>query len=236
MPSFETILAVTAAGLALSVTPGPSMLYVLSRSVGQSRAAGFASALGLGLGGVFLAMVVALGLAAVFHKSAVAVTALKIAGAVYLLYLGLQMLREARALRGAEFAVQAVENHSFLNIVWQGVLVEVLNPKTILFFVLFIPPFVSASEGNVMLQMLILGALVPLTAVPSDIVVAFIGGSVASAVNDNPNVRVGLSALGGVVLIGIGVGLLFQGDSTTAHAAVIVPVWLGPEITAMTPH
>ena len=236
MPSIETILLVTVAGLALSATPGPSMLYVLSRSVGQSRAAGLASALGLGLGGIILAMVAALGLAAVFRESTVAITVLKVAGAVYLLYLGGQMLLEARAQRSAAFTVETVEAHSFLSIVWQGVLVEVLNPKTVLFFILFIPPFVSASEGDVVLQMLILGALVPLTAIPSDIIVAFIGGSVAAAVRGNPNVRVGLSVVGGLILIGIGVSLLFQGDSTAAEAAGMVPQWLGPEITPMRPH
>lgn len=236
MPSFETIILVTVAGLALSATPGPSMLYVLSRSVGQSRAAGLASALGLGLGGIILAMVAALGLAALFRESTIAITALKVAGAIYLLYLGVQMLLEARAQRHADFEVRSVETHGFLTIVWQGVLVEVMNPKTVLFFMLFIPPFVSASEGNVMLQMLILGALVPLTAVPSDIVVAFIGGSVAAAVKGNPNVRVALSLVGGLVLIGIGVSLLFQGDSTAAEAAAMVPEWLGPETSPMRPH
>ena len=181
-------------------------------------------------------MAAAFGLAAVFQNSATAVVILKVSGAFYLLYLGAQMLLEARAQRTADFEVKSVENHSFLAIVWQGVLVEVLNPKTVLFFILFIPPFVSASEGNVMLQMLILGALVPLTAIPSDIIVAFIGGSVAAAVKGNPNVRVGLSFVGGLVLIGIGVSLLFQGDSTAAQAAGMVPQWLGPETTPTAPH
>ena len=83
---------------------------------------------------------------------------------------------------------------------------------------------------------LVLGALVPLTAVPSDIIVAFIGGSVAAAVKGNPNVRVGLSVIGGFVLIGIGVSLLFQGDSTAAEAAVMMAPWHGPEITPAHPH
>lgn len=236
MPSVEIIVYVALSGLALSVTPGPSMLYVLSRSVGQSRAAGLASALGLGLGGVFLAMAAALGLAAIFNESELALMILKYTGVTYLLYLGGQMLFEARAQRHADFTVKAVETRSFLSIVWQGVLVEMLNPKTVLFFILIIPTFVDPSRGDVVLQTLVLGALVPLTAVPSDIVVAFIGGSVAAAVNGNPNVRVGLSVIGGVVLIGIGVSLLFQGDSTAAEAAVMVPQWLGPEMNPTHPH
>ncbi len=185
------------------------MLYVLSRSVGQSRAAGLASAIGLGLGGVLLAVVAALGLAAVFQQSETAQVALRLAGAGYLIFLGAQMILDSREKDQSEFRIIEVKHASFLQIIWQGVLVEVLNPKTILFFVLFIPPFVEASDGDIALQLLVLGVLVPLTAVPSDLVVAFIGGSVARAVNDNPRVRVTLGVLGGLVLIGIGLSILF---------------------------
>lgn len=212
MPSAETMVMVALAGLALSATPGPSMLYVLSRSVGQSRAAGLASALGLGLGGVLLAVATALGLAAIFRQSEWAIYVLRIAGSLYLVYLGLQMIWESRETASEEFKVHEVRERSFLSIIWQGVLVEVLNPKTILFFVLFLPQFVEASGGrvegdNVTLQLMILGILVPLTAVPSDLIVAFIGGSLAQRVNDNPAVRVALSWIGGLVLIAIALNL-----------------------------
>ena len=92
MPNLESIVAVVLAGLALSATPGPSMLYVLSRSVGQSRAAGLASAIGLGLGGVLLAAATALGLAAVLKQTDWAIDILRIAGSIYLVYLGAQMI------------------------------------------------------------------------------------------------------------------------------------------------
>lgn len=211
MPPIETMLAVAAAGLALSVSPGPSMLYVLSRSVGQSRMAGVASALGLGLGGVVLAIAAALGLAAVFQNSGAAQTVLKLAGSAYLIYLGVQMAIEAigdAKAKAKDFVVATVERASFLNILWQGMLVEILNPKTILFFVLFIPPFVDASAGDdVMMQLLILGILVPLTAIPSDLFVAFVGGSFAETVRSNPRVNVALSFGGAAVLTGIGVSL-----------------------------
>ena len=92
MPNLESIASVVLAGLALSATPGPSMLYVLSRSVGQSRAAGLASAIGLGLGGVLLAAATALGLAAVLKQTDWAIDILRIAGSIYLAYLGAQMI------------------------------------------------------------------------------------------------------------------------------------------------
>ena len=85
MPSLDAMIAVALAGLALSVTPGPSMLYVLSRTVGQSRAAGLASALGLCLGGVLLAVATALGLAAVFETSGWMVAVLRYVGSAYLM-------------------------------------------------------------------------------------------------------------------------------------------------------
>ena len=215
MPSFDTIFVVALAGLALSATPGPSMLYVLSRSVGQSRAAGLASAIGLGLGGVILAAATALGLAAIFQQTGWALEVLRVAGSIYLVYLGLQMIWEARVASQMEFRVQNVRERSLMSIIWQGVLVEVLNPKTILFFVLFLPQFVEASGGriegdNVAMQLLLLGILVPLTAVPSDLIVAFVGGSVAQRVNDNPLVRQSLSWIGGLILIGIALNLHFE--------------------------
>ncbi|MEM7544849.1 MAG: LysE family translocator [Pseudomonadota bacterium] len=209
MPSPETILIVAMAGLALSATPGPSMLYVLSRSVGQSRAAGLASAIGLGLGGIILAVVAAMGLAAVFQRSTTAYTVLTVAGAAYLIYLGVTMIVEQRNAHRDDFNVSAVEQRSLLQIIWQGVLVEILNPKTVIFFMAFIPPFVEMERGDVTLQLLILGILVPLTAMPSDIFVAFVGGSVAGAVKRNGAIRVALGVLGGVFLIGIGISLFF---------------------------
>ncbi|MEM7270005.1 MAG: LysE family translocator [Pseudomonadota bacterium] len=215
MPTYESILAVALAGIALSATPGPSMLYVLSRSVGQSRAAGLASAIGLGLGGVLLAAATALGLAAIFEQTSWALEVLRIAGSIYLVYLGVQMIWEAQAVSQQEFRVSAVRERTLMSIIWQGVLVEFLNPKTILFFVLFLPQFIvdsggAVSNSNVTMQLLILGILVPLTAVPSDLVVAFVGGSVAQTVNENRIIRLGLSWVGGLTLIAIAANLHFD--------------------------
>lgn len=209
MPSIETMMIVALAGFALSASPGPSMLYVLSRSVGQSRAAGLASAIGLGLGGVLLAVIAALGLAAVFQQSTTAYEVLTVAGACYLIFLGLQMILEKDGDEPADIKVERVETRSYARIIWQGVLVEVLNPKTILFFMAFIPPFVETSKGDIVVQMMVLGILVPLTAVPSDIVVAFIGGTLAQTVKGNRMIRRGLAWGGGLFLAGIGISLFF---------------------------
>ena len=213
MPDLNAIIAVTMAGLALSVTPGPSMLYVLSRSLGQSRAAGLASALGLGVGGVILALATALGLAALFERLGWLVPMLQFAGSAYLAWLGLGMIRTARdnASR-ALTAMDVATTDRFLGIFWQGVLVELLNPKTVLFFALFLPPFAGAGidQGvtvDMQAQLLVLGALVPLTALPSDLVVAFCGGTFAKTVNHYQDARRHLGTACGVTLIAIAVSL-----------------------------
>ncbi|SLN50522.1 Homoserine/homoserine lactone efflux protein [Roseovarius gaetbuli] len=214
MPPLEAILAVTLAGLALSATPGPSMLYVLSRSVGQSRAAGLASALGLGLGGMVLAVATALGLAAVFARFDWLVLGLRYVGSAYLVWLGVGMIRDARASAQLSLEVHSVSQSSFSSIIWQGVLVELLNPKTVLFFALFLPPFVDAGGGqitqtSVQLQLLTLGVLVPLTAIPSDIVVAVMGGTMTQVINRQQVAREGLAWAGGLILIAIALNLHF---------------------------
>ncbi len=215
LPPVESLVAVALAGLALSATPGPSMLYVLSRTVGQSRAAGIASALGLCLGGVVLAVATALGLAAVFAAFDGLVTALRYAGAAYLVWLGIGMIREAHIRAGASFAAREVPERPLSQIMWQGVLVEVLNPKTVLFFALFLPPFIApeaaqAGQAGVAIQLLILGALVPLTAVPSDIFVALMGSAMTRTLNENRRAREALSWAGGLILIGIAASLVWQ--------------------------
>jgi threonine/homoserine/homoserine lactone efflux protein len=214
MPPFDSILAVAFAGFVLSATPGPSMLYVLSRSVGQSRAAGLASALGLALGGVILAVATALGLAAIFVKFDWIVAVLRYAGSAYLVWLGIDMIRNGRANAQVTLNAQRVQHNSLFTIMWQGVLVELLNPKTVLFFALFLPPFVHSSgahlgETGVQIHLLVLGALVPLTAFPSDLVVAFLGGSMTKAMNGRQTLRTGMAWAGGLILIFIAINLQF---------------------------
>ncbi|MFP7675533.1 LysE family translocator [Marivita sp. S0852] len=212
MPSLDAMIAVALAGLALSATPGPSMLYVLSRTVGQSRAAGLASAFGLCLGGIVLAVATALGLAAVFESSGWMVTALRYVGSAYLIWLGLDMIRGAKADAQVTLDVEKVRQKPFSSIIWQGIIVEVLNPKTVLFFALFLPPFINAGDmqsvdASVTMQLLVLGALVPLTAIPSDLVVAYMGGTLTKAINREKAMRERMAWAGGLILIGIALNL-----------------------------
>ena len=203
MPSIETLLVVTMAGFALSISPGPSMLYVLSRSIGQSRNAGYMSAFGLAVGGMVLAFATALGLSALLAATPLVFTLIKYCGAAYLVYLGIDMVwgKDEEGPKG----IDKVRVESLPRIFWQGVIVETLNPKTVLFFLAFIPQFVDEQLGSTTFQMLVLGAIVPLTAIPSDILVALTGGTLANRISSNPTVSKGLSWLGGTFLVGLGV-------------------------------
>ncbi len=188
------------------------MLYVLSRTVGQSRAAGLASALGLCLGGILLAIVAALGLGAVLAASPELLTLIRYVGSAYLIWLGLGMIRESQLAAQTVLSAVEVGRSSLVKVMWQGVLVELLNPKTVLFLALFLPPFVAAGQpaepdAAVTLQLLVLGILVPLTAVPSDLLVAFLGGTLAQRLNRSRQTRVWLSWVAGITLIGIAVNL-----------------------------
>ena len=214
MPQLDAIVSVTLAGLALSATPGPSMLYVLSHSVGQSRAAGLASAIGLGLGGVIQAVSTALGLAALLSRHERLLNGLSYVGSAYLIWLGIGMIREARSKSNETFETERLKQRSIFSIVGQGVLVEVLNPKTLLFFALFLPPFVSdvswdGTDANLQLQLLTLGAIVPLTALPSDLIVAYLGGTMAEAINQRRLIRECLGWVGGLTLVFIALNLQF---------------------------
>lgn len=188
------------------------MLYVLSRSVGQSRAAGVASAFGLAMGGVLLAVATALGLGQLFTEVPALVSILKYFGSAYLIWLGAGMILNARAEASVDLKVQTVERRSYATIIWQGVLVELLNPKTVLFFALFLPPFVGVTgdqqgTADVQSQLLVLGILVPLTAVPSDTVIAYMGGSLTHSINDSRKFREMLGWIGGTILIIIALNL-----------------------------
>ena len=161
LSSADSLAAVALVGIALSATPGPSMLYVLSRTVGQSRAAGIASALGLCLGGVVLAVATALGLAAVFAAFDGLVTALRFVGAAYLVWLGIQALRAGqRAGQPVSSAVvktahqqdnqadaarpaQRLDLRQWLHFFGQGFLTNALNPKAVLIFLTFLPQFMD---------------------------------------------------------------------------------------------
>ena len=201
MPNLETLLIFTAAALVLNLSPGPSNFYVLSRSLAQGTPAGMVATMGLAAGSLVHVSAAALGLSAVFGYSPVAYGLLKLAGAGYLVYLGLTYLVSARSAPGALAAGPPKPRR---RIFWESSLVEILNPKTALFFLAFLPQFADVEAGPLAPQILLLGFIVTLTGVPCDATVAALSGRAGRALSASPWVRRALNWVSGSLLIGLG--------------------------------
>lgn len=145
MPSAEVFAAFAVASLALLVVPGPSVLYIVTRSMDQGRAAGLVSVLGIHTGSIVHVAAAALGLSAILASSALTYGIVKYVGAAYLIWLGIRALR----CRDQERPDVAGKGHSLRRVYAQGVVVNVLNPKTALFFLAFLPQFVDVSKDSV---------------------------------------------------------------------------------------
>ena len=155
MPDTSTLLVFAAAALALIVVPGPAVLYIVAQSIDRGRLAGFVSALGIAVGGLVHVSAAAIGLSSLLVSSATAFAAVKYAGAAYLIGLGLYTL----LVRKEEPAAALPRERRLRRRFGQGVVVNVLNPKTALFFFAFLPQFVDPDKGSAALQIGILGLL-----------------------------------------------------------------------------
>ncbi len=155
MPDAHALLLFAGAGLLLNVTPGPDLLYILGRAISQGRQAGLVSALGIGAGCFFHVAAAALGLSALVLAVPVAYDAVRWAGALYLIWLGVKALRS----RGTSLDVQAMEASSPRRIFMQGMVTNALNPKVALFFLAFLPQFADPKAGPLGPQFLLLGAI-----------------------------------------------------------------------------
>ncbi len=153
MPATETVVLFMAAALAVNMTPGPSIAYVMSRSFGQGRTAGLVSALGLGTGSLLHAIAATLGLSAIVAYSPMVYAVIRYLGAAYLVYLGVDLLRR----RQVRIADDGPTGLPLSGVYWQGVLTEILNPKIALFFLSFLPQFVDPARGSVAGQTLFFG-------------------------------------------------------------------------------
>jgi threonine/homoserine/homoserine lactone efflux protein len=200
-------LVFLAAATLLAVTPGPGIFYVLTRTLAGGRREGFLSALGTLAGGMIHVVGAALGLSAVLAASATAFAVVKYAGALYLFWLGVRMVR-SRNVAMDEGSTSKASSHAFR----QGVATEVLNPKTALFFLSFLPQFVNPQLGHVVVQFLMLGALSVSLNTSADLLVVWfaapLGGKLRSSVRFRRNQRVA----SGVAMIGLSAFVAF-GDA-----------------------
>jgi threonine/homoserine/homoserine lactone efflux protein len=204
--SAHFLLFLTASVL-LAVAPGPGMLYVLARSLAGGKREGVLSAFGTFLGGMVHVFAAALGISIILAKSAVAFAAVKYVGAAYLCFLGIRMILEARKQDRNDFSVEAsgFDNSSPRgNPLWQGVATEVLNPKTALFFLSFIPQFVNRAGGQVFLQFIALGTISVCLNTSADLIVVMLAGPLGERIRSSASFRRRQRTATGAIMIGLG--------------------------------
>ena len=170
MPSTEVLIAFTAAALLMNISPGPSNLYVMARAIAQGTKGGVVAAMGLAAGSLVHVAATALGLSAIFANSPTLYLIIKLMGAAYLMYLGITYWKTKGS--GGNEKVKRPKKKSLFSVFQQSVIVEVTNPKTALFFIALLPQFVVPESGPVSQQLLILGIIVTISALPCDILVA----------------------------------------------------------------
>jgi threonine/homoserine/homoserine lactone efflux protein len=205
----ESRLAVfVVATVALTVAPGPAVLYIVTRSLSQGRGAGIMSCLGVAVGAVVHVLAAAFGLSAVLATSALAFSLIKYAGAAYLVWLGYRKLtRPSELARPGTLARQPLRRVFF-----DGVVVNVLNPKTALFFLAFLPQFVSPARGSVSLQCAALGTLFVAIALCTDAAWAFLAGGAGAWLRRHPRLVARERYVSGSVYLGLGLATAVSGE------------------------
>jgi threonine/homoserine/homoserine lactone efflux protein len=209
MPTLPTIALFMVTALALNLTPGPAILFILSRCLGQGRAAAVVSVFGLATASIIQAVAAAFGLSALFAYSPFAFDLIKYCGAAYLVYLGVSGFLQG----GIGGIIARSDNHarsSLLTAYWQGFLTDLLNPKLLLFFFSFLPQFVDPTRGEPAVQMLVLGFVFQLTGVPTNLAVAFAGGALARLLARRPIWARIQNWCASTILIGLGIRLAFS--------------------------
>lgn len=206
LPPWPLFSAFLLASLILAVTPGPGVLYIVTRSLVQGRRHGLLSVLGVALGNLGNALAASLGLAALFAASALAFSVVKYAGALYLVYLGLRMLGS----RPAEPAVAMPAAASLKRVFRDGFVVALLNPKTTVFFAAFLPQFLSPGAPLVV-QSMALGAIFVAIAALTDGAYALAAGVLAPRLRSRRSGGIG-RILGGLMFIGLGVFTALAGS------------------------
>lgn len=194
-----------AAAIAINISPGPDMVYIISRTIAQGRKVGFASSLGVCSGALVHVFAAGFGLSAILATSIFAFSVVKYVGAAYLVYLGIKALRS----KGTTFDVPTEKNG--ITTPWQayrqGALVDVLNPKVAIFFMAFLPQFVRPELGHTSIQIIGLGILVILTAVVVEFTIVLIAAQMTNFFRRNQKFSVWLDRVLGSVLIGLAVRL-----------------------------
>lgn len=203
------MLTFAAAALALLLIPGPSVLYIVARSMQQGRRAGLVSALGVQTGGLVHVLAATVGVSALVLSSALLFSVLKFAGAAYLIYIGIRTLLARDEV--ADVALPPAQPLS--RIYWQGATVNALNPKTAMFFLAFLPQFVHPAHGPVWVQTMTLGLVFLALATVTDSTYALLAGSVGRRLRGNRVFARRQKYVTGGIYVALGLGTATVGHS-----------------------
>ena len=205
LPDISHLTLFITATLVLLAIPGPAVLYIVAQSVEHGRRAGLTAVCGIHVGSLVHVAAATVGLSALLVSSAVAFSAVKLVGALYLIYLGVQRLRGRDAGDGPEVPRDLDMRRVFR----QGIVVNVLNPKTALFFLAFLPQFVDVSRGRVGAQVLVLGMVFVALGLITDGGYALTAGTAAGWLRGHPRFLASERWISGVMYIGLGVAAAF---------------------------
>lgn len=201
MPDLSTLGLFSLAALGLLVIPGPAVIYITTRSIDQGRAAGLASVLGISAGTMVHTAAAALGLSALLMSSTLAFTVVKLVGAGYLIYLGIRRMLQPDTI-GDDVRLP---RQPLWRIFRQGILVNILNPKTALFMFAFLPQFADPSRGPVQLQILVLGTVLAVLGLLSDGTYALLAARFGHWLRTSPRFARIQRYVSGGILVGLGV-------------------------------
>jgi len=212
MPTLLTLFAFSAAAIPLILIPGPNVMFIISRGIGQGRRAAVTSALGVEAGMLVHTVAAVVGLTALVASSAMVFAAVKYAGAGYLVWMGIRAIRSLPGDLALERGDRAVP---LLRTFIQGLVVNVLNPKVGLFFLAFLPQFVDPDRGSVALQILLFGCLFMAYATISDLAYALASGRIGMWLGTRAWVARQRNRFSGVVYIALGILAATSGSATT---------------------
>lgn len=207
MPSWSTLSVFISVASILVFMPGPNTLYIIARTIQQGRRAGIVSSLGVQVGTLLHIAAAALGLSALVLSSVLAFSVVKYAGAAYLIYLGVKtLLTKEKIERAGE-----IQKAKLSRVFYQGVVVNLLNPKTALFFFAFLPQFIDAARGSIAMQSVLLGIILIFLGTLSDSIYALAAGSIGNWLRGNLKFLRAQRVFAGSVYIGLGAATALSG-------------------------
>lgn len=208
MPSLETFIAFLATTAIFAFIPGPAMLYAAAQTIARGRWSGLMASLGIHLGGYVHVIAAAAGLSVLFHAVPMLYMMVKFAGAVYLIWLGISLFR---AKTQGEMTSVGLEQKSGRRAFFESITVEVLNPKTAIFFLAFLPQFIDpAATFPVWIQFVLLGTIVNMMFSSADLLCVFLAGAVLNRLQRSNRAQKLMQRAGGAILVGLGTHLALQ--------------------------